>query len=142
MAKTSSKNLSPTLSSPFFSRYSRINAGSNCGHVFRATLIIVQETRKFADCSQVKAVFLQMRTLQIKSAQKLFKIKIKFTENTHEVLSFAIQVLLKLSSLGAGPVAQWLSAHVRPLSNPRFGSRVRTWHHLAHYAVVGVPHVK
>ena len=24
----------------------------------------------------------------------------------------------------------------------QFGSRVRTWHHLANHAVVGVPHIK
>ena len=44
----------------------------------------------------------------------------------------------------AGPVAQWLSVHVL-LQWPRvhpFGSQVRTWHHLANHAVVGVPHIK
>ena len=45
---------------------------------------------------------------------------------------------------GAGPVAQQLSAHVL-LQRPRihrFGSQVRTWHHLGHHAVVGAPHIK
>ena len=44
----------------------------------------------------------------------------------------------------AGSVAQWLSAHVL-LQRPRvrrFRSLVRTWHCLAHHAVVGVPHIK
>ena len=45
---------------------------------------------------------------------------------------------------GAGLVMQQLSLHV-PLWWPRvrrFGSPVRTWHHLASHAVVGVPHIK
>ena len=49
-----------------------------------------------------------------------------------------------LSTLGAGPVAQWLSLHVL-LGWPgvrRFGSRVRTWHRLASHAVAGIPHMK
>ena len=43
----------------------------------------------------------------------------------------------------AGLVAQGLSAHV-PLWQPGvhcFRSQVRTWHHLASHAVVGVPHI-
>ena len=43
-----------------------------------------------------------------------------------------------------GLVAQRLSSHV-PLQWPGvhgFGSQVRTWHHLACHAVVGVPHTK
>ena len=55
------------------------------------------------------------------------------------------QVVLQKNVLGgAGPVAQWLNAHV-PLQQPgvrRFGSQVQTWHRLAHHAVVGVPHIK
>ena len=44
----------------------------------------------------------------------------------------------------AGPVVQWLILHIL-LWWPgvrRFGSRVRTWQHLASHAVVGVPHRK
>ena len=44
----------------------------------------------------------------------------------------------------AGLVAHRLSVHV-PLQQPgvrRFRPRVRTWHRLAHHAVVGVPHIK
>ena len=44
----------------------------------------------------------------------------------------------------AGLVVQRLSSHV-PLRQPRvhrFRSRVRTWHHLASHAVVGVPRIK
>ena len=51
---------------------------------------------------------------------------------------------LKTNRAGAGPVVQQLSSHV-PLWRPevhQFGSRVRTWHHLASQAVVGVPHIK
>ena len=44
-------------------------------------------------------------------------------------------------ALGAGPVAQWLSAHI-PLQRPRVQIRVRTWHRLACHAVVGIPHIK
>ena len=46
--------------------------------------------------------------------------------------------------VGAGPVVQWLSAHVL-LQRPgvhQFGSRVQTWHHLARHAVIGVPYIK
>ena len=44
----------------------------------------------------------------------------------------------------ASPEAQRLSSHV-PLQRPGvhwLGSRVQTWHHLAHHAVVGVLHNK
>ena len=44
----------------------------------------------------------------------------------------------------AGPVAQRLSSHI-PLRRPGvrwFRSRVLTWHRLANYAVVGMPHIK
>ena len=47
-------------------------------------------------------------------------------------------------TLGAGQVAQRLSAHVllRQPGVRQFGSQVQTWHHLASHAVVGVPHIK
>ena len=44
---------------------------------------------------------------------------------------------------GAGPLAQWLSAHII-LRRPGvrwFGSQVWTWHRLASHAVAGVPHI-
>ena len=47
-------------------------------------------------------------------------------------------------SLGAGLVAQQLSSH-NLLWQPGvrwFRSQVRTWHHLASHAVVGIPHIK
>ena len=46
--------------------------------------------------------------------------------------------------LGASPVEQRLRAHVL-LRWPRvhwFRFQVRTWHHLASHAVVGIPHIK
>ena len=46
--------------------------------------------------------------------------------------------------MGASLVAEQLSSHI-PLGQPRvhgFRSRVQTWHHLAHHAVVGIPHIK
>ena len=52
--------------------------------------------------------------------------------------------VIKNTHTGAGPVEQELSEHV-PLWQPgvrQFGSRVRTWHHLARHAVVGVPQIK
>ena len=45
---------------------------------------------------------------------------------------------------GAGPVAQWLSAHVllwRP-GVRQFGSWVWTWHCSSSHAVAGIPHIK
>ena len=50
----------------------------------------------------------------------------------------------KKTMIGAGLVAQWLSAHVL-LQWPRvhwFGSWVWTWHFLSSHAVVGVSHIK
>ena len=51
---------------------------------------------------------------------------------------------IKKLTLGAGPVAQRLSAHVPLgwLGVHRFGSHVWAWHCLASYAVVGVPCIK
>ena len=69
------------------------------------------------------------------------------------VIAKAIQILASLLALplrpkvsltGAGLVAQRLSVQI-PLRWPRvrwFGSQVQTWHRLASYAVVGVPHIK
>ena len=57
---------------------------------------------------------------------------------------FMIKRKLKKLGVGAGPVAQWLSAHV-PLRWPgvhRVGSQVWTWHHVACHAVVGIPCIK
>ena len=45
-------------------------------------------------------------------------------------------------TIGAGPVAQRLSAHIPLLSGLGLGSRVWKWHCLAHHAVVGVPCIK
>ena len=53
-------------------------------------------------------------------------------------------IFFKTKRMGASPVAQRLSAHVL-LQWPGvrwFGSRVRTWHRLACYAVVDIPHIK
>ena len=67
------------------------------------------------------------------------KFKLPFPVN----LNLALFLHLKLT-LGAGPVAQRLTAHI-PLWRPQvhwFRSRVQTWHHLASHAVVGIPHIK
>ena len=55
-----------------------------------------------------------------------------------------VMISLSRDNIRASLVAQQLSAHVL-LRLPRvhwFGSWVRTWHHLASYAVVGIPRIK
>ena len=59
-------------------------------------------------------------------------------------LEFSVYAAYKGIQMGFGPVVQWLRLHI-PLLQPGiswFGSQVRTWHHLASHAVVGVPHIK
>ena len=58
--------------------------------------------------------------------------------------SLTVKSTLKIKSIGAVLVAQWLSLHIL-LQQPgvcRFGSQVQTWHRLASHAVIGVPHIK
>ena len=62
----------------------------------------------------------------------------------HTYIFLNMAIWIKICNVGAGLVAQWLSSQVlvRQPGVRQFRSPVRTWHHLASHAVVGVPHIK
>ena len=73
----------------------------------------------------------------------LYVLKLLFEISIYTLYSPTNSFLLNIFC-GAGPMGQQLSAHI-PLLQPgvhQFGSRVRTWHRLAHHAVVVIPHIK
>ena len=92
-------------------------------------------------CLAILLVSLQLPTLIHKEIGIL--IKTKHTVNNELIDNQKIPAK-KTARLGAGPVAQWLGAHVS-LWRPGvcwFRSQGWTRHCLSGYAVVGVPHIK
>ena len=66
-----------------------------------------------------------------------------FSNRKNKITDFYFQTTQKSLPV-AGPVAQWLGAHI-PLWWPgvrRLGFGVWTWHRLASHAVIGIPHIK